>query len=130
MKMTLDVTISVDGADAEEILDVLLKLQREPKEPIETNVGTVGNEFLTNTVLQIDLEDHSREGGIAYRRIHYTVRHEKGRWLRDMSWNTFLIELQEPDGGKIRHIQLIGPVAIEALRAVCISANTNIGDET
>lgn len=118
MKMTLTIHVEIEGKDAEELLETLLALKKDPLEPIDTTPGTVGHEFTTNGALKMDLQDYSREGGIAFRVIHYHVGEEYGKWLKDMSWNTFLLELQIPDGGKIRHLQGVGPVAIQALRDV------------
>lgn len=131
MKMTLTINVSVEGKDAEELLETLLALKKDPLEPIDTTPGTVGHEFTTNGFLKLDLQDNSREGGIAFRIIYYHVGQEYGEWLKDMSWNTFLLELKIPDGGKIRHLQGIGPVAIQALRDVFLPPRIqNDGDDT
>ena len=118
MKMNLTVNIEVEGEDAVALLETLLEIRSDPREPIQTSPGTVGNEWLYNKELQLDLEQWSREGGVAFRRIRWVVNQDTGGWLRNMPWNTFILELQKPDGGKIRTIRNIGPKAINSLREV------------
>ena len=129
MKMTLTIHVEIEGRDAEELLVTLLALKKDPLQPVDTEPGTVGNEFLNNKNIEIDLQQHSSVGIRSFRMIRYTCMKEEGDWLRDMPWNTFLLELKEPDGGKIAFIRNVGPVAITALRAVFLGADTNIGDD-
>ncbi len=121
MKMTLTINIEVEGEDAVALLENLLALRSDPQSPRNLKKGTVGYEFVNSREIEIDLTEHSREGGIAYRVIRWNVAVGDERditWLRDMPWNTFLLELKIPDGGKIKHLRNIGPVAIQALRDV------------
>ncbi len=130
MKMTLTINVEIEGRDAEELLITLLALKKDPLQPVDTEPGTVGNEFLSNKNIEIDLTQFGTVGARAFRMIRWTCMNEEiGEWLRDMPWNTFLLELKEPDGGKISFIRNVGPVSIAALRAVFLGADTNIGDD-
>jgi hypothetical protein len=129
MKMNLTINIEIEGRDAEALLVTLLALKKDPLQPIDTEPGTVGNEFLSNKNIEIDLTQYSSLGARAFRMIRWTCMSEDGQWLRDMPWNTFLLELREPDGGKIAFIRNVGPVSIAALRAVFLGADTNKGDD-
>jgi glycine cleavage system aminomethyltransferase T len=129
MKMNLTVHIEVEGEDAAALLETLLAQRNDPLEPTNLKPGTVGYEFVHNKGIEIDLTDHSREGGVAYRVIRWHVAVSDEAWLRDMPWNTFLLELKSSYGGKVKRLRNIGPVAIAALRAVLLGADTKLGDD-